>query len=75
MPIKTENRHRYPPNWRALAIAICQGRAGGRRERCGVPNGAWRNHRTDIPHRRRTADATQWTRRTLGDLLDVALES
>lgn len=74
MPIKTENRHRYPSNWRAIAIAIRQVRAGGRRERCGVPNGAWRNHRTDMPHRRRTADATRRTRRALGDLLDVALE-
>lgn len=73
MPIKTENRHRYPPNWRAIRAAILE-RAGDRCEQCDVPNGVWRNYRTDIPHRRRTADATQWTRRTLGDLLDVALE-
>lgn len=47
MPIKTENRHRYPPNWRAIAIAIRLGRVGGRRERCGIANGVWRNHRTE----------------------------
>jgi hypothetical protein len=74
MPIRPENQPLYPPNWRAIAIAIRQGCAGDRCERCGVPNGAWRNHRTDIPHRRRTADATRRTRRTLGELLDVALE-
>lgn len=46
MPIKPENRHRYPPNWRAIRAAILE-RAGHRCERCDVPNGVWRNHRTD----------------------------
>ena len=74
MPIRPENQPLSPPNWRAIAIAIRLGRAGGRRERCGVANGVWRNHRADMPHRWRTADATRRTRRALGDLLDVALE-
>ncbi len=47
MPIRPENQPLYPPNWRAIAIAIRQGRAGDRCERCGVPNGVWRNHRTE----------------------------
>ena len=46
MPIKPENRHRYPPNWREISIGIRHGRAGGRCEQCGIPNGVWRNHRT-----------------------------
>jgi hypothetical protein len=46
MPIKTENRHRYPPNWPEISIGIRHGRAGGRCEQCGIPNGVWRNHRT-----------------------------
>lgn len=45
MPIKTENRHRYPPNWRAIRAAILE-RAGDRCEQCGVPNHAWRNNAT-----------------------------
>jgi 5-methylcytosine-specific restriction endonuclease McrA len=47
MPIRPENQPLYPPNWRAIAITIRQDRAGERRERCGVPNGVWRNHRTE----------------------------
>lgn len=31
MPIKTENCHRYPPNWRAIRAAILE-RAGDRCE-------------------------------------------
>ena len=75
MPIKTENRHRYPPNWRVISIDIRQGRASGRYEQCGIPNAVWRNHRTDMPHHRRTVHATRRTRYVLGDLFDVALES
>ena len=45
MPIKTENRHRYPPNWRAIRAAILE-RAGDRCEQCGIPNRAWRNNAT-----------------------------
>lgn len=47
MPIRPENQPLYPPNWREISIDIRQGRAGGRCEQCGVPNGVWRNHRTD----------------------------
>ena len=46
MPIQAENRHRYPPNGRAIRVAILA-RAGHRCERCGVPNRVWRHHRTD----------------------------
>jgi len=47
MPIRPENQLLYPPNWRAISIAIRQGRAGGRCEQCNVPNGVWRNHCSD----------------------------
>ena len=47
MPIKPENRHRYPPDWRAIRLAILD-RAENRCERCGVPNRVWRHHRTDV---------------------------
>jgi 5-methylcytosine-specific restriction endonuclease McrA len=45
MPIKPENRHRYPPDWRAIRLAILD-RAENRCEQCGVPNHAWRNNAT-----------------------------
>ena len=41
MPIKAENRHRYPSNWKQIRAEIL-GRAGQRCEQCGVPNRAWR---------------------------------
>lgn len=41
MPIKTENKHRYPDNWREIRAAILE-RAEDCCEQCGVPNGAWR---------------------------------
>lgn len=41
MPIKTENKHRYPSNWKSIRAAILE-RAGHRCEQCGVPNRAWR---------------------------------
>lgn len=43
MPIKPENRHLYPggsttsPEWKAIRARILE-RAGGKCERCGVPN-------------------------------------
>ena len=46
MPIRPENQLLYPPNWRAISIAIRQGRAGDRCEQCGIPNRAWRNNAT-----------------------------
>jgi len=45
MPIKPENRHRYPPNGRAIRAAILE-RADDRCEQCGIPNRAWRNNAT-----------------------------
>jgi len=45
MPIKPENRHRYPPNWRAIRLTILD-RAENRCEQCGIPNRAWRNNAT-----------------------------
>ena len=39
MPIKPENRHRYPRNW-GLIRGCVLGRAGNRCEQCGVDNGA-----------------------------------
>lgn len=39
MPIKPENRHLYPPNWRQISHYIRFVRAKGRCESCGVPHG------------------------------------
>lgn len=38
MPIKPENRARYPKNWKQIRAAILE-RAGNKCERCGAPNG------------------------------------
>lgn len=50
MPIKSENLHRYPSDWRKIRLSILA-RAENRCEQCGVPNYAWRNNAT-----------RQWTR-------------
>ena len=39
MPIRPENRGRYPPDWPQI-VARIQRRAGNRCEQCGVENGA-----------------------------------
>jgi 5-methylcytosine-specific restriction endonuclease McrA len=39
MPIKPENRSKYPANWRELSRRIRHERAGNRCEKCGAPNG------------------------------------
>lgn len=39
MPIRAENRHRYPKDWPAISRSIRE-RAGDRCEKCKVPNGA-----------------------------------
>jgi hypothetical protein len=39
MPIRPENRSRYPADWPQISAAI-RDRAGNRCERCGVENGA-----------------------------------
>lgn len=46
MPIKPENKHRYPRNWRKIRHAILE-RAENHCEFCHVPNGAYRNKRTN----------------------------
>lgn len=38
MPIKAENRHRYPADWAQIRVRILK-RAGGRCELCGAPDG------------------------------------
>lgn len=38
MPIRLENRDRYPSDWKAIANSIRE-RAGNRCEQCGVENG------------------------------------
>ena len=40
MPIKPENRSKYPPNWRETSLRIRE-RANNCCEICGVPNGAY----------------------------------
>lgn len=40
MPIRAENKDRYPANWKAIADSIRE-RAGQCCERCKVPNGAF----------------------------------
>lgn len=39
MPIRPENKHRYPKNWKEIRARILQ-RAGNKCERCGIKNGA-----------------------------------
>lgn len=39
MPIKPENRARYPKDWRQIVARIRE-RAGNKCEQCAVPNGA-----------------------------------
>lgn len=39
MPIKPENRHLYPPNWKSEIRPAILLRAGNRCERCEAPNG------------------------------------
>lgn len=40
MPIRPENRNRYPPYWRVLSRMIRFGRGQGKCERCGEAHGA-----------------------------------
>jgi len=39
MPIKPENRHRYPANWKEIRADVLK-RANNRCEKCRAPNGA-----------------------------------
>lgn len=47
MPIRPENKHRYPANWRAIRAAILE-RAGQRCEQCGVQNHWYRSKHGDV---------------------------
>jgi hypothetical protein len=40
MPIRPENKHKYPWNWDSISRRIRVERAGNRCETCGVENGA-----------------------------------
>lgn len=40
MPIKPENRARYPKNWKEIRQKILE-RAGHKCEQCGLPNHVW----------------------------------
>ena len=42
MPIRPENKHRYPRDWKQIRAAILD-RAGHRCEQCGVPNHWYRS--------------------------------
>ena len=55
MPIRPENKARYPKDWKIISRRI-RDRAGDKCEECGVPNGVYRNNRTN-----------EWTR----DLMQV----
>ena len=59
MPIRPENQHRYPPDWKAISLAIRSDRAGWRCEcagECGRPHdhlhtdGRCRNHHRQPAH-------------------------
>lgn len=45
MPIKTENRARYPKNWPEIRASILE-RAGNRCEFCDIPNSVFKNTKT-----------------------------
>lgn len=47
MPIRPENRARYPANWKEIRARI-QERAGDCCEECGVPNGSLRGATTIV---------------------------
>lgn len=40
MPIRPENKDRYPKDWKQISLRIRK-RAGNKCEDCGVPNGKW----------------------------------
>lgn len=46
MPVKPENKARYPANWEAIREQILE-RAGHRCEWCGIPNHVYRRNRDD----------------------------
>ncbi len=61
MPIKAENRARYPANWTDIRAAILD-RARNACEQCGITNRIWRNNRTDA-WTQRADTASAWEKR------------
>ena len=49
MPIKPENKHLYPSNWKEISEIIRFGRAKNRCENCGVFNHSYINRHTRKP--------------------------
>jgi len=49
MPIKPENKHLYPKNWKQISEYIRYIRAGNRCENCGSWNHSWVNKHTRKP--------------------------
>jgi 5-methylcytosine-specific restriction endonuclease McrA len=47
MPIKPENKGRYPKDWKQIRSCILE-RAKHACEQCGVPNHAWRDNNTGL---------------------------
>ncbi|MDG4594200.1 MAG: hypothetical protein P9F75_00650 [Candidatus Contendobacter sp.] len=46
MPIRPENKARYPRDWKQIRAAILE-RAKNACEQCGITNRIWRNNRTN----------------------------
>lgn len=69
MPIRPENRARYPKNWAAISHRIRFERAGNRCEECGVanyeiggrtPDGRWHKARITGCDRRLPEPGSEW---------------
>ena len=64
MPIRKENRDRYPKDWKAISLRIRFERAGGRCEcvgQCGLDHGGRCDARHGLPHPRTGAKAVTLT--------------
>jgi 5-methylcytosine-specific restriction endonuclease McrA len=51
MPIRESEKHRYPPDWKAISRRVRE-RAGQKCERCGAPNG--------VEIKRLISDPSKW---------------
>jgi 5-methylcytosine-specific restriction endonuclease McrA len=71
MPIRPENKARYPKDWPAISKRIRE-RAGDKCEECGVPNGAFRNSVTgDVTMDADEADLWELVGKTVRIVLTV----
>ncbi len=74
MPIRPENRDRYPKDWKAISERIRFGRARGRCECSGQCGGAHSGGRCFAPHlatiARKTSDPAVWEYEGLVDFFD-----